>query len=93
MSRPSKDLFRSKNYSFILRLIIFLFFLPLSTFSQNVIEIDGEGDILPEADGSYTVNAGDLFYDAGGVSDPHGSQSFSIKFCTDDNTKTIGLSL
>ena len=91
MSRPSKDLFRSKNYSFILRLLIFLFFLPLSTFSQNVIEIDGEGDILPEADGSYTVNAGDLFYDAGGVSDPHGSQSFSIKLCSDDNTKTIGL--
>ena len=92
MSRPSKDLFRSKNYSFILRLIIFLFFLPLSTFSQNDIEMDGEGDILPEADGSYTVNAGDLFYDDGGENGDYTAQTpFTIKLCSSDPSKTIGL--
>lgn len=91
MSTPPLDLNRSHYYSFIPPLLILLFLLPLSAFSQNIIEIDGDGNIPQESDGSYNVNAGDLFYDDGGVSDPHSSQSFSIKFCTDDNTKTIGL--
>lgn len=92
MSIPPLDLNRSNSYSFILLSLTLMFFLTTRTYSQNFIEIDGEGDILPEADGSYTVNAGDLFYDDGGPSGPHGNAlDLPITLCSNDDTKTIGL--
>jgi hypothetical protein len=92
MSTPPLDLNRSNSYSFILLSLTLMFFLTTRTYSQAIIEIDGDGDILQEADGSYTVNAGDLFYDDGGENGDYTAQTpFEIKLCSPDLSKTIGL--